>query len=227
MDKCSIETSSSDLDGTAHVCVWVEGDGTRSKWCLETLKVIGSEAAALRKKKCYQCPVSNSMNKNVSRRWKKKKILSTGTKHDNSSETAGVSYSGYHTGDGAVRSSHLCPAGALWQALSENKSESIGKFHPGSHASPPAAGRRLLWRRQVGSAASRVPPRHSGLLCVPPHCSICIVWVNSFVCVCPWRDQGRVGNKTNFPAPAAPHCLHLIRHIWMDITDNNALHWPQ
>lgn len=48
------------------MCVWVEGDGTRSKWCLETLKVIGSEAAALKKKKCYHCPVSNSINKKVS-----------------------------------------------------------------------------------------------------------------------------------------------------------------
>lgn len=93
--------------------------------------------------------------------------------------------------------------------------------------SRPSAGRRLLRRRQVGSAASRVPPHHSGLLCVPPHCSICIVWVNSFVCICPWRDQGRVGNKTNFPPPAAPHCLHLIGHVWMDITDNNAPYWPQ
>lgn len=37
------------------VCVWVEGDGTRTKWCLETLKVIGSEAAAL-KIKCYASP---------------------------------------------------------------------------------------------------------------------------------------------------------------------------
>lgn len=105
-----------------------------------------------------------------------------------------------------------------------------GNFTPEPREPPPLAGAYYgsgSGRRQVGSAASRVPPRHSGLLCVPPHCSICIVWVNSFVCVCPWRDQGRVGNKTNFPPPAAPHCLHLIRHIWMDITDNNALYWPQ
>lgn len=156
------ESSSSDLDGTAHVCVWVEGDGTRSKWCLETLKVIGSEAAALRKKKkkCYHCPVSNSINKNVSCRWKKKKVSVDGNRTrqqfwDSGSQLLWLSQ--------WRRCRAIFPSLSGWarcdRLSARTSSNQSGKFHPGATRAPrrwqalimaaAAGGGRLEVRRAV------------------------------------------------------------------------------
>lgn len=91
-------------------------------------------------------------------------ILLTVTKQDNGFKTTKAATLVMKS----VTVPHSLPSGV------ESKFESLGNFPPGARQDPPLAG-ALLRRQQVGSAASRVPQRHSALLCVPPHCSICIV----------------------------------------------------
>lgn len=73
---------------------------------------------------------------------------------------------------------------------------------------------KYVWEAKWGINPLRLSSRHrSCRSCLSQHrrLSVCLDWVNSFVWVRPWCDQGWVGNKTNFHPWAAPHSLHLIR----------------